>query len=58
MDPNEQRVRRMRDEVYGTAISDEDWLKLKRHWMQPSEIAWLERMTDKNKSDYNRRKAL
>ncbi len=37
----EQDVRAMRDQVFESASTDNNWEACKQFWMQPSETAWL-----------------
>jgi len=39
----EQRVRRMRDRVFETPSTDQNWHGCKEAWLKPVEIAWLEK---------------
>lgn len=39
--PTEAEVRSMRDRVYGTPISDNEWKIAGPHWMSPDGIRFL-----------------
>jgi hypothetical protein len=37
----EDFVRKMRDQVYGLPISEEEWAQCKHNWLKPEETEWL-----------------
>ena len=50
----EQQVRKLRDNIYGTPISDKEWNTCKDNWMKPAEISWLLEHNNTNIFEYER----
>lgn len=40
---NEKEVRILRDKVYGSPISENEWENCKHNWMKPKNIEWLKK---------------
>jgi hypothetical protein len=38
----EEMVRGLRDKVYSVPASDGEWEKIKRYWMLPTNVNWLQ----------------